>query len=568
MWVIFHTAGTVLLAVVVLILCRWRRLGPAARHALWLLVLLKLLTPPFISWPWALPLSSLVPPATVREVNHERETADILAPAVSNRETGSQPPAPPDNASRDLLLSLPAVEQSTSVPADPSPGSEHSSLLRDRWAEAAAAVWLCGGIAVAFVQLRRLAKMRHGLTHARPAPPWLTAQVEAVAHTLGVRPPRLALLPGLASPFVWAGGRVCLLWPEDLGKHLSPEGCRAVLVHELAHLSRRDHWVGWLLVIAGCVWWWHPLYYLVRRQLHRQAELACDALVIAAMPDARRCYAEALLDVCQRQSWTAAATPTLGVAGRRRDLERRLVMIMRANVPGRLTARGLVGIALLGMIMLPAWTLGQGDGKPTPAERDKQLQSLEHKLKEVLKELEGQRKAPSSPAKAGYIETTKPSEVEYLLTFVDSGTAKPAEQDKKIQELEAKVKALLKEVQALRASKTSGTQTGTPLWEVTTGTQYFTIVSDGVVVQAAPTEVALTRTTYKLPAAKAEALGKFLQQHVKATVMETRVEGESLIVTTTPEVQRGIGQFINLIEGKSPQTQGKTMWEFNRPQPK
>jgi hypothetical protein len=143
---------------------------------------------------------------------------------------------------------------------------------------------------------------------------------------------------------------------------------------------------------------------------------------------------------------------------------------------------------------------------------------------------------------------------------------KPSEQDKKLQDLEAKVKALLKEVQAMRTSKTSGPQTPTKYWsDVTIGAQDFTIVSDGGVVQAASTEVALTRTTYKLPAAKAEALGKFLQQHVKATVMETKVEGESLIVTTTPEVQRGIGQFINLIEGKTPQTQGKTMWEFNRP---
>ena len=566
MWVILHTAGTVLLALVVPVLCRCHRLGPAARHALWLLVLLKLLTPPVISWPWAMPLSSFVPADTSRGAKQERATGDILTTAVPDREMGDQPPVLSENASRDLLLSLLAVEQSTSVPADSSPGAGHGALLRDRWAEAAVAVWLCGGIALVFVQLRRLAKMRDGLRHARPASPWLTAQVEEMASALGARPPRMAVLPGLSSPFVWAGGRVCLLWPEDLEKHLSPEGCRAVLVHELAHLSRRDHWVGWLLVVAGCVWWWHPLYYLIRRQLHRHAELACDALVVAALPDARRSYAEALLDVCQRQSWTAAATPALGAAGRRRDLERRLVMIMRANVPGRLTVRGLVGIALLGVIVLPAWTLGQGDGKPTPAERDKQLQSLDHKLKEVLKELEAQRKATASPAQAESIATTKPNrEVEYLLTFVDSGTAKPSEQDKKLQELEGKVKALLKEVQALRTSKSSGTQAGTQFWtDVTFGTQYFTTLNEGGVVHDAPTEVALTRTTYKLPAAKAEALGKFLQQHVKAAVMETKVEGESLIVTTTPEVQRGIGQIINLIEGRTTHSQGKTTWEFNR----
>jgi hypothetical protein len=330
--------------------------------------------------------------------------------------------------------------------------------------------------------------------------------------------------------------------------------------------------VGWLLVIAGCVWCWHPLFYFIRRQLHRQAELACDARVVDVLPDARRSYAEALLDVCQRHSWTAVASPALGVAGGRRDLERRLVMIMSANVASRLTARSLVGIALLGMIVLPAWTLGQGDIKGAPTDRDNQLQSLEHKLQELLKDLEARRKAPSPPAQVKSAAPTKPKDqVEYLLSFVDSGTVNPPEQDKKLQELEAKVKVLLKEVQALRNNKTTATQSENLFWvELADGNKNFTTVRDGSLSSTGPTEVNLTRTTYKLPAAKAKALGEFLQQHVKASVMETKVEGESLIVTTTPEVQRGIGQFINLIEGKAPPIQSKnnSNWEFSRMQGK
>ncbi len=538
MWVILHTAGTGFLALAVLLLCRWRRLGPAARHALWLLVLLKLLAPPLVSWP--LPRLPFDWPGTAKQAVEETAPMDDSMPS--------------ENLSRDMLLSAIVAEDSSLRPVVSAPVDEDISL-RERWTEAAVAVWLCGGLAVAFVQLRRLVKMRQELRHARPASPWLVAQVEELASVLGVRAPRLAVLPGLASPFLWAGSRVCLLWPEDLEKHLSPEGCRAVLVHELAHLSRRDHWVGRLLVVAGCMWWWHPLFYLIRRPLHRQAELACDALVIAAMPDARRSYAEALLDVCQRQSWTDAATPALGVAGRRRDLERRLVMIMRANVPGRLTARGLVGIALVGVIALPAWTLGRGDSKPAPTDRDKQLQSLENKLKEVLKDLEAQRKAPS-PVVGDYT-LTRPVNKEQELFSVVLDVAKVDERDKKLQELEAKVKALLKEVQALRSSNTKTiVRQGVDLVDLDNDS-YLNVLITEVVKPAAPTEVALTRTTYKLPAAKAEALGKFLQQHVKASVMETKVEGESLIVTTTPEVQRGIGQFINLIEGRTPPRQSK-----------
>ena len=56
---------------------------------------------------------------------------------------------------------------------------------------------------------------------------------------------------------------------------------------------------------------------------------------------------------------------------------------------------------------------------------------------------------------------------------------------------------------------------------------------------------------YKLPADKAEALSGFLKQHIKAKVLETQVDGDTITITTTPEVQRTIGQFVALVRGKS-----------------
>jgi hypothetical protein len=199
--------------------------------------------------------------------------------------------------------------------------------------------------------------------------------------------------------------------------------------------------------------------------------------------------------------------------------------------------------------VLPAWTLGQvnttaKDSKTAPVERDKQLQNLERKLQETLKEVETQRKSPLSLDYGFPIQVTEPL---YAYNFVDSGAVGSTDRDKKLQELEAKLKAILKEVQALRASKTT-TKSVTTEWNFDTE-----VVLENL-TPVAPREVTLSRTTYKLPAEKAEALGKFLQQHVKGVVMEVKVEGENLIVTTTPQVQQGIRQFIALTEGKTPQS--------------
>jgi hypothetical protein len=50
--------NVILVAVAVSLICRWKRLSPAVRHALWLVVLIKLLTPPLFVWPWGIPVSA------------------------------------------------------------------------------------------------------------------------------------------------------------------------------------------------------------------------------------------------------------------------------------------------------------------------------------------------------------------------------------------------------------------------------------------------------------------------------------------------------------------------------
>jgi beta-lactamase regulating signal transducer with metallopeptidase domain len=543
-WLIAHTVGVLALAVLAVVLGRCLRLSPAARHALWLVVLLKLLAPPFLAWPWALPLL----PARTAEPAAPPSPAEGAAPDREGpRPTAAHLSPPPGGAPADVLSSLPEEELEPAAPETATPA--HEADVWGRLGDVAAAVWLCGGLAVALPQLRRLAAVRRLLAHAEPAPAWLDASVRELCSSLGVRPPRVQTLPGLGSPQVWAGGRTRLLWPRGLEERLTPDGCRAVLVHELAHLARRDHWVGRLLLVAGCVWWWHPLFYLVRRQLQRYAELACDAWVVATLPEARRSYAEALLDVCQRHPWAAAAVPALGATGRRRDLERRLVMIMRENVPTRLPLRVLGGICLLGLLALPAWTLGQVGPEKKATDRDGQLRDLEQKLRGVLKDLEEQRKA--APASA----TAVPGKEQPRSSAGSANSGAVPDRDKKLQELEKKVKELLKEVQTLRAG---GAPQGEHIKHFRFTTQpdmlfrYELAAAEAGAAQAAPAEVTLSRTTYKLPAAKAEALGKFLQEHVKAVVMETKVEGDSLTVTTTPEVQRAVGQFIGLVQGKRP----------------
>src|ERR1700722_5348855 len=119
---------------------------------------------------------------------------------------------------------------------------------------------------------------------ADPAPTPPIQRVQEWAGKLRIRAPRVAMVRGLSSPLVGGLPQPVLLWPAGLEDQLPPEGVRAVLAHELAHLRRRDHWVRWLELFAGCVMWWNPLFILVRRKIRQYAEQACDAWVVNLLP--------------------------------------------------------------------------------------------------------------------------------------------------------------------------------------------------------------------------------------------------------------------------------------------
>src|SRR5688572_15669663 len=54
-WIFQNLVITTVLAAAVALACRAGRIGPVARHALWVLVLVKFVTPPLVVWPWAAP---------------------------------------------------------------------------------------------------------------------------------------------------------------------------------------------------------------------------------------------------------------------------------------------------------------------------------------------------------------------------------------------------------------------------------------------------------------------------------------------------------------------------------
>jgi beta-lactamase regulating signal transducer with metallopeptidase domain len=358
LWWLAQTSFTIaVLIVIVAMACRCLRRWPAVQHALWVVILVKLLTPPVVSWRWT--ARDLFPPSSPRDlVDTKLDVGDKIGPVSKTGSTAVPIRSPRD----DVVWSNPqrppaAVEDRLSAEATSTPAPIS-------WTQtgipALFGVWLLGGIMTLSCQLRSATRAKRLAAEGSSTPSRLQRQVEWVADALEIRAVPTRVSTCISSPFVCCLGRPILLWPESLCDEL--EKYHSVIAHELAHVKRKDHWTAWLVLFAGCLWWWNPLFWFLRRRIAETAEIACDALALSVLPHERTQFAEALLHLSQRVAETKTPAPALGAGtGKRQTFKRRFSMILNDRVNAKLPKTGLVTALLLFLVALPAWAFREQD---------------------------------------------------------------------------------------------------------------------------------------------------------------------------------------------------------------
>jgi TonB family protein len=215
-------------------------------------------------------------------------------------------------------------------------------------------IWLAGvllslvPVILDYLAVRRLIRRAIPLVNAG----WrdLLGQECAMLHLQTI--PELLIYSGRVVPFTFGLWPPRILLPADC-MNWAPLRKRAVLLHELGHIKRRDLWSQLFAIFATALWWFQPLCWLNRWNLRRESERACDALVLDSgiRPSD---YASELLDIARSfskgQRWSSAAALTMA---RRGELEGRLYAILdpRRDAAAR---RPVLAIAALAAVALTA----------------------------------------------------------------------------------------------------------------------------------------------------------------------------------------------------------------------
>jgi beta-lactamase regulating signal transducer with metallopeptidase domain/Flp pilus assembly protein TadD len=341
---------TLLATIACLYLVLARRAQPAVRHVVAVGTLFAVVVLPVAS--------KLMPTVPLRVLNAETPTSVVAVPAVED-------PAP-------VTIYVPPVEAvtpATSGAIDAAPvrgaaparsaGPALGAFIRNQiqshtnWTRFAIVLWLFGAtallirIAVAFARARELSARALLVSDEE-----LRVEVERASRLLGVTDfIKVAISHEIKVPMVVGVMQPRIILPAE-APGWSRERLQVVLLHEIAHIRRRD--VVWMLFarVVSASLWFHPLVAMLSRHVRHESELACDDLVLATGVRGSD-YAEHLVTIA-RLSHGHNPLPGSALAfAAHSTLERRVASILSSR-SRRVNPRALMALVAASFVVFVA----------------------------------------------------------------------------------------------------------------------------------------------------------------------------------------------------------------------
>jgi beta-lactamase regulating signal transducer with metallopeptidase domain len=161
------------------------------------------------------------------------------------------------------------------------------------------------------------------------------------------RPVQIRLSDAADAPSVIGFFRPAVVLPRALWSELNSAELEQIVLHELAHLSRRDDWINLLQKFLRALSPLNPALLWAERHLCRERERACDDAVLAVAGNARA-YATCLTKLAESRLVRRAATLAPGLWKRRSELAGRVDDILhRPHTANPLFTRAVFAASLL-----------------------------------------------------------------------------------------------------------------------------------------------------------------------------------------------------------------------------
>jgi beta-lactamase regulating signal transducer with metallopeptidase domain len=123
-----------------------------------------------------------------------------------------------------------------------------------------------------------------------------------------------------------------ILIPEWTLKELPTEELQAVILHEFAHLRRRDDWTNLVQKIVRALFFFHPAVLWIESRLSLEREMACDDAVLAKTQNPHL-YARCLVSLAEKSFVRRSLTVAQAAIGRAHETSQRIAQILDIDRP-------------------------------------------------------------------------------------------------------------------------------------------------------------------------------------------------------------------------------------------
>lgn len=325
---------------------------PKLTHLLWILVLVKLVTPPIFN----LPLSLIAAPSE-----------SVAAKFVSDKDPQGATVAIVDQVHSESEMDRGDLAASEVVSAS-------FWNTTKPWLGVA---WLLGTISVLLISIARIVRFHLLLKRSTQQTERKLLNVgERLAQQLGLQKmPTITTTTANISPMVWwVGGDVKIVLPQSVMDKMSDEQCQLILAHEMAHICRRDYLVRWLEWLARVFFWWNPIVWWAQRNLRGVEEACCDELVLSKLNPSAKTYANTILTTVESLVSPVVSPPAMVCEINSGGfLERRIKLIMTRDSIQHPTPKRSVLAVYFALFVIPfgfvdAQDTGQEHQQGQPAE--------------------------------------------------------------------------------------------------------------------------------------------------------------------------------------------------------
>jgi len=331
--------------IVLVLLAQWllrRQLAPRWRHALWLLVVIRL------ALPWA-------PESRVSLFNWFH----VLSPT-------------PSASSQTLISPAADAEEQSDASLAVAPTT---SALQFPWRTGLAGLWLAGVVVLPawlFVTNRRLGGR---IRRQRPVTNTTVLDLlEDCKQEMGVCTPlTLIETSAVASPSLYGFIRPRLLLPAGFTQSFSLPELRYVFLHELGHVKRGDILLNWLTTALLILHWFNPVVWYAFSRMQADRELACDALALSHTKEAEnQSYGQTIIKLLESFCRPARSPGMVGILENKNQMKRRINMIAKFKKTNRWPVAAIMAFAGLAMITLTDAQSAPGAGTSGADTADKQ----------------------------------------------------------------------------------------------------------------------------------------------------------------------------------------------------